>query len=403
MCIKCAFKWLKNFIENRYGFLQEAIRCPFSNCNSVIDNARTVKNVFIASNQMELADKYERFRQSQLIDRDSNIIRCIKPDCQKVHELDRNNAQRNPNSFRCMTCDTLQCTVCLRQSHDGNCEDVPISVPKLLIKPDRLPAAGQIKNQRAMSSKAEEQAMYDPALQSFCPLCKTLNTGPLVRHPNQRVCIVQTCFFCRYEYCIMCGEDASHDVNHFGYFSDTNCGYTKYGRYKRKQRQQEDSILMATCRTLAWVLIALLLSPFFLSLFCPIMMPYILQSKSRNCCCKILLVFVGFIMGIIFTPMFIVLVLLYLITILALVLFESCNLFCSTGYNARLQERRPNDQKEVSRPSEKYPNRNRANLRIQLLSDPDEFKFDDREQSMLIQSVAEFSQVNHNRGNFALP
>lgn len=49
---------------------------------------------------------------------------------------------------------------------------------------------------------------------------------------KKEVSIVHKCYFCKYIYCSACGEDASPQANHFGSFSETNCGLNMYGENK---------------------------------------------------------------------------------------------------------------------------------------------------------------------------
>ena len=145
---------------------------------------------------------------------------------------------------------------------------------------------------------------------------------------------MHSCHFCLFKYCSNCGEDASSDANHFGYFSDTNCGVTRYG-VNKLALQDERGKCASFFRTIGFIVLGILICPFFLIFFTPIMVPYILMSKVDSACGKIMLAIIGFILGLIMIPFFIVACLLYFIYFinvrsLRLCGFEDCNC-CSIG------------------------------------------------------------------------
>ena len=154
---------------------------------------------------------------------------------------------------------------------------------------------------------------------SFCPLCQTRNQGPaatLAQRKKKAVSIVHTCHFCQFTYCSNCGEDATSAANHFGYFSDTNCGLTRYG-VNKIALEEERGMCTSVFRTIGFIILGILLCPFFLIFFCPIMVPYILQSKANSTCVKILLIFCGILLGLIMIPLFITSCLIYFIYFIA--------------------------------------------------------------------------------------
>jgi len=96
---------------------------------------------------------------------------------------------------------------------------------------------------------------------------------------------------------------------------------------------------MSIFRTIGLIILGILLCPFFLIFFCPVMTPYILQSRVENACLKILMAILGFVFGLILIPLFILacfLYFLYYVTVRAFGLCgceDSCDSCCSiTGY-----------------------------------------------------------------------
>ena len=158
---------------------------------------------------------------------------------------------------------------------------------------------------------------------SLCPLCHSKNEGPPSAKGKQGS-MVLTCFFCNYVYCGSCGDDASPHNNHFGLFSETNCGFDRYGVYKRARIVEEPTCCVEFCKTLGILLLGLLLYPFFLAFFSMIMTPYILVGRRRSTAGKVLMLPVGVVLGALLTPFFIVVAVLYTLCFLVLKALELC-------------------------------------------------------------------------------
>ncbi len=72
-------------------------------------------------------------------------------------------------------------------------------------------------------------------------------------------------------------------------------------------------------------MLGLLIFPFFLVFFTLIVTPYILMSKARSVCVKIVMLFLGLILGAVLTPFFIAFVTLYLLALLAMLMYDCCS------------------------------------------------------------------------------
>ncbi len=142
--------------------------------------------------------------------------------------------------------------------------------------------------------------------------------------------VIWSCRFCRYIFCACCGEDACYKGNHFGYTSETNCGFDKFGNYKSKQSVYEPKCFVKFLIICAKILVGIILWPLFLVFFGMIMVPYILQGRFDNCGIKFIMVFVGLILGIAFTPIFIVLLVLYTVFWLLYLLWDLISECCCT-------------------------------------------------------------------------
>ena len=140
--------------------------------------------------------------------------------------------------------------------------------------------------------------------------------------------MIHTCYFCKYVYCACCGEDASSQANHYGYFSDTNCGFDRFGKFTRSIYDEQQNCCVGILKSLAIFLLALILFPFFLAFFAVIITPYVLAGRQSTVGKKVLMVVLGFILGLLFTPFFIVFAVLYT---LGWLIYEALNLCgCAT-------------------------------------------------------------------------
>ena len=101
--------------------------------------------------------------------------------------------------------------------------------------------------------------------------------------------------------------------------------------------QQGRGICASIFRTIGLIVLGILLCPFFLVFFSPIMVPYILQSKVNSACVKIILITVGIILGLILIPFFILACILYFVYFIAVRALRLCgceNCDCCSFENA---------------------------------------------------------------------
>ena len=87
---------------------------------------------------------------------------------------------------------------------------------------------------------------------------------------------------------------------------------TLYGENKIALKEQRGTCV-EILRVFGLVLLGLMLFPFFLVFFCPIMTPIILQSKFRSVFVKIIMVLVGIFIGCLMVPLFMIACLVYLL------------------------------------------------------------------------------------------
>lgn len=145
---------------------------------------------------------------------------------------------------------------------------------------------------------------------------------------------------------------------------------------------------MSIFRNIGLIILAILLCPFFLIFFTPIIVPYILQSRVDNCCLKFILVVLGLVQGLIMIPFFILACILYFIYYMAVKALsmcgcdDCCDACCSvTGYpygahSQQMHSMQVNHQRRVQENEARELRqlrsvcRSRALLRIRLLSDP---------------------------------
>ena len=100
-----------------------------------------------------------------------------------------------------------------------------------------------------------------------------------------------------------------------------------------KTASTQDSCCKATLKTLGWLLLVILLYPFLLVFFTPVMVPYILVARQRGTCAKITFAILGFILGLVLIPIWAVACVLYTLFLiarraLALCGCDSCALCC---------------------------------------------------------------------------
>ena len=96
-------------------------------------------------------------------------------------------------------------------------------------------------------------------------------------------------------------------ADHFGYFSQTSCGFTRKGVHKRPQMYpvNEDGCFKRYVKSIAYMLGCLLAYPFVLAFTSIILGPYIMQRRVESTCAKIWMGILGFLLGLLFTPIFI--------------------------------------------------------------------------------------------------
>lgn len=216
--------------------------------------------------------------------------------------------------INCPKCGLQSCSQCKRAYHgEVECEDNPIFEPRRNNIKDFIVSDLQNeeeKQQEPLRSKQRQLAQTEkpePEV-SHCPLCHSRNLGVVPKNwaKGERPSVVHTCFFCSYVYCACCGDDASQIADHFGYFSQTACNFDQKGVYKRPTKQQnEEGCGKKTLKTIAYLFLILLSYPFVLVFTCMILGPYIMQRRGESSCAKIGLAFLGFLLGLLVTPLFI--------------------------------------------------------------------------------------------------
>jgi len=269
------------------------------------------------------------------------------------------------------------CFMCKRSWHGStDCADAPFNVYRSAQLRISL-KTHQIDRSAVVSERDQTEELS--AKDSLCPLCHSRNKGPVLKGGKRSV--EHTCFFCHYTYCACCGEDASAQANHFGFFSETNCGFNRQGVCTREDLFAQENCCKKIMKNIGLALLAIVAYPFFLVFFPLFIVPYVLQGRFESTLAKTLAVLLGLIQGALLIPFFVVAALLYTLVFLVAELlaccgFEECDFCCcypSVGYNptsaSQAQEEAAFKKTKLLRQL-RSKNRQRALARISMLCDP---------------------------------
>ena len=108
---------------------------------------------------------------------------------------------------------------------------------------------------------------------SFCPTCRT-------RIEKNMGCNHMTCGFCKYEFCWACGESASRADNHYGFMR--GCGARMMDDRVKPGSKIKRSKCCEILKVIGKILLCILLYPFFLVLYMPCGMAYVLAVEMNR-------------------------------------------------------------------------------------------------------------------------
>ena len=145
----------------------------------------------------EVISKYIMFKEKKLLESDPLVRWCPNRSCGKSMKA---------KSFdqRKMTCESCQTSVCFRCKEEWH---------------------GYFTScEQAMEANFQGWA-GDRYNISFCPMCRT-------KIEKNEGCNHMTCAFCQYEFCWLCGGDASSESNHWA--PGHGCGADMMEEYTKK-------------------------------------------------------------------------------------------------------------------------------------------------------------------------
>ena len=146
--------------------------------------------------------------------------------------------------------------------------------------------------EQAMKSQLAGWAEENKDNVSFCPMCRT-------RIEKNKGCNHMTCGFCKYEFCWVCGASSTTADNHFGFGRGCGIGMMDENA-KPGQLAEHGNKCMRVCKLVAIVILCVILYPFFLVLYCPIVSAISFGKALGSAGCGILGWLIGGIMGFVF-------------------------------------------------------------------------------------------------------
>ena len=184
-CSECTVEMLKQQIERADI---DKIKCFDHECLKPILKEKLVE--IFKDRNMDLLNKYDRFKDKKDIDSDPLIRWCTKPGCD-THIKAKN---RDATKLECPTCKTEICFNCRDKWHGETvtCEE-------------------------ALQSQLEGWADQNKDNVSFCPSCRS-------KIEKNQGCNHMTCGFCEYEFCWACGQSASAADRHYEAFRGCGVG-----------------------------------------------------------------------------------------------------------------------------------------------------------------------------------
>ncbi|KAL4477108.1 hypothetical protein ABPG72_008842 [Tetrahymena utriculariae] len=260
-CQSCLYLYAQTQIENG-NVSNQGICCPQQNCTAVYQNAELRT---IVQYDPKLYNKYLKFKAISQLKSESNILFCIKTDCQGF-------MVQKPGclNLECPTCKSEICSRCFTFWHQGlTCQDA------LLIK------YGEMKSNEIQ-----------------CPKC--CNTvQQYARHLKKDKIY---CTWCHYKFCKLCKQEAT-----YLHYNKYNC----IGRCSNKQFLpiSIQHLLIITLKYLFLFLIGCFIYPIYLivmGICLPLIFYFNLNESTFGsyCLLKILLLIM---IGIIFFPIWVLL------------------------------------------------------------------------------------------------
>ena len=285
-CDNCMFEYIKFKIQNNQVL---EIICPNENCNKIISE-ELIESIISPA----LFEKYILFRNNDEFSKNPLLRWCPKPDCQGY-----DTGCLNKNKLICNVCQFQYCYYCGEEWHSTT------------------------------KCKANIDKEFDKWAKTnglkYCPSC---------RRKVEKIagCDHMTCIKCKYQWCWLCGEPYtnSHGLNCVVYqhinsdppllsifaklFAPVLLLFISviisFILLKKLETRTRSKLLRDFIKN-TWIsypiigLVGLILSPIFFAL-APFIFSIILSIKFlKDCCCiKVIRILCSFIVGIIFVPIF---------------------------------------------------------------------------------------------------
>ena len=180
-CYNCLHSYIKQKILSNQIL---EIKCP-DECGLIFENKEIS---LILSKDLELYNKYKKFKKIAVLSQDPNLRWCIKAECRGYMIGDLSSKK-----LTCAICQTSMCFLCRNAWHDGqSCE-------------------------QAMNS--EFKRYVDKVQAKECPKCRS-------KIEKYEGCNHMTCPRCHYQFCWIClGE---YSLRHFQWYNILGCPNMQY-------------------------------------------------------------------------------------------------------------------------------------------------------------------------------
>ena len=282
-CSECSLEQLKQHIERA---AIDKLVCFHFECKKAISDEK-IREILLKRNRADLVEKFAKFKGQKQLDSDPLVRWCPNPSCGDHMRADSKDTKK----MTCKKCQTELCFQCKDKWHgeDTTCEE-------------------------AMKSQLAGWADENNDKVSLCPLCRT-------RIEKSAGCNHMTCGFCKYEFCWACGASSTSDDNHFGFMR--GCGVGMMDESAKPGSKATSSRCCQIFDWFGWVLLMIILYPFFLVLFMPIAMAYavtviVQKDIGGGCCVAAISAPIGFVIGLIidigFIPAILIVTLCFLAT-----------------------------------------------------------------------------------------
>ncbi len=246
-CNDCIAKYLTELIID--GKVLK-IKCPNNNCNNELSESE-IKD-FLKYSDLQIIQKYEKFKKNLEISMDPKHCWCIRPGCEYLVEGDA----KHPKII--CKCGQMMCFNCMNPWHEGrDCESAIEQEYK------KYAEKGKVKN---------------------CPKCKS-------RIEKNEGCNHMHCTRCKYDFCWLCNRE--YKPRHYEWYNLIGCPMMMYTRLNDSRFHSYILCLKKVGLKIALILgiimalaLVLALTPFVIVLF-SFFVPFILYVKicepKRDC------------------------------------------------------------------------------------------------------------------------